>query len=95
VRSGKWDIIRLNQFVENYRSHNYMSDTMLSHSPQSVALGTFILWFGWVMFNATSSGGVDGESGERLELIICNTIIAPCVCGIVTFFIKPKISPSN
>lgn len=59
MRKGRWDIIRLNQFVENYRKHNYMSQTMMAHSPSSVALGTFILWFGWLGFNGSSVTNLD------------------------------------
>lgn len=47
------------------------------------------------MFNGGSSGGITGSAGAAAELIITNTIIAPSVAGIVTFFIKPYIAPSN
>ena len=47
------------------------------------------------MFNGASSGGITGAAGASAELIITNTIICPSVAGIVTFFIKPYIAPSN
>lgn len=66
----------------------------MAHSPQNVALGTFILWLGWLLFNSGSSGSIVGDGGKSAEIIIVNSIIAPCTSGIVTFFVKPYICPS-
>lgn len=86
--------MRLNQFVENYQKRIYIHEVSTAHSPQNVALGTLILWLGWLLFNGGSSGGITGAEGVASELIITNTIIAPSIAGIVTFFVKPYICPS-
>lgn len=67
----------------------------MNHSPQNMALGTLILWVGWLLKNGGSSRDITGETGTSVELIIANTIIAPSISGIVTFFFKPYIVPSK
>lgn len=81
--------------MENFQKRIYMQEVSTAHSPQNVALGTLILWLGWLLFNGGSSGGITGAAGESSELIIANTIIAPSIAGIVTFFIKPFMCPSK
>ena len=84
----------MNQFVSNYQKRLEMTDLSQAHNPQNVALGTLILWLGWLLFNGGSSGGITGDAGRASELIIANTIICPSVCGVMTFFIKPHIVPA-
>ena len=95
VKGNQWTVVRLNQTVQNYQLFLNMSETTTAHSPQNVALGTLILWLGWLLFNGGSSNGIVGSSGKDAELIIVNTIIAPSAAGIVTFFIKPYICPAQ
>lgn len=59
----EWDMLRVNQFVRNYSAVLSESETEAAHSPQQVALGTLILWLGWLLFNGGSSAGVVGSNG--------------------------------
>ena len=88
---GQWDMLRVNQFVRNYATVLSESDTEAAHSPQQVALGTLILWLGWLLFNGASSAGVVGDNGKAASIAIVNTIICPSAAGIATFILKPKI----
>ena len=64
-----------------------------------VVFGTLILWLGWLMFNAGSSGGMVGVDGsasyESAEIAIMNTILAPCTGGLLTFIIRKHITGEN
>lgn len=60
-----------------------------------VVLGTLILWLGWVMFNGGSSLAIVGDDGMAAQRAIINTILSPSAAGIVTFFIKNKVSGQN
>ena len=95
VKGNQWTVVRLNQTVQNYQLFINMSEVSTAHSPQNVALGTLILWLGWLLFNGGSSGSIVGDGGKAAELIIVNTIIAPSAAGIVTFFVKPYICPAK
>jgi len=87
----EWDMLRVNQFVRNYTTVISESETEAAHSPQQVALGTLILWLGWLLFNGGSSAGVVGDNGKSASIAIMNTIVCPSACGIATYIFKPLI----
>mmetsp|Transcript_1502 Transcript_1502/g.2646 ORF Transcript_1502/g.2646 Transcript_1502/m.2646 type:complete len:272 (-) Transcript_1502:69-884(-) len=58
----------------------------------SVLQGTLILWLAWLMFNGGSSLAITGSSGDSAQLAIVNTILAPCVGGLFTFFFKKHMA---
>lgn len=55
-------------------------------------LGTLLLWFGWLMFNGGSSASMIGDSGAAGKLAIVNTIVAPSIAGVVTFYVRKFIT---
>merc|ERR1719254_85612 len=67
-------------------------DSTVDFSPHSVpfvVLGTFFLWFGWYGFNPGSTGSMhDAATAYSAALVACNTTLAPCVAGLVVFFLR-------
>lgn len=80
-------------------NHKLDNKQITSHSPQMVVFGTLLLWLGWLMFNAGSSGAMVGEDGsaayEAAERAIMNTILAPSAGGLLTFVIRKHITGEN
>lgn len=68
------------------------ADATSAHSPQQVALGTLILWLGWILFNGGSSAGITGDNGVNAQIAIVNTILAPSAAGVFTFLIKGYVA---
>lgn len=64
-------------------------------NPNNVALGTMILWVGWMFFNGGSSLGLSGGGWKSAALAMVNTIIAPSAAGILTFFTRKHITGEN
>ncbi|MEM7583555.1 MAG: ammonium transporter [Acidobacteriota bacterium] len=75
---------------------NGTANVIGGHSLPLVALGTFILWFGWYGFNAGSTLGM----GEPLVVarVAMNTTLAPAAAAIIAMFVawsrygKPDLS---
>jgi Amt family ammonium transporter len=65
-------------------------------SPGQVALGTLILWVGWLFFNGGSTLGLTGRQPERdwqtAARAIANTILAPSAAGLSTLVIRKRIT---
>ena len=55
-------------------------------------MGTLILWFTWLFFNAGSSLSVIGNQSKTAGLCMLNTILCPSSCGITTYLIKNRIN---
>jgi Amt family ammonium transporter len=95
---GEWDIVRVHEFVKMY-NNKLDNKKIKSHSPYNAVLGTLILWLGWLMFNAGSSGGLISSDGrasyEDAERAIMNTILAPSAGGLLTFVIRKHITGEN
>lgn len=60
---------------------------IVGHNMPLAALGVFILWFGWLGFNAGSALKVD----ETLGLILLNTVLASSAGSIVSMFSMWKV----
>ncbi|MEM1180259.1 MAG: ammonium transporter [Acidobacteriota bacterium] len=75
---------------------NGTANVIGGHSLPLVALGTFILWFGWYGFNAGSTLGM-GEP-DVVARVAMNTTLAPSAAAIVAMFVawgrygKPDLS---
>lgn len=63
-----------------------------AHNVPLVVLGTFFLWFGWYGFNPGSTGSMhDKETANTAGLVAVNTTLAPCMAGLVVFFLRAKV----
>jgi ammonium transporter, Amt family len=60
-----------------------------SYSPVLISLGTFILWFGWLGFNAGSAYGAN----LRAVYACLNTCISAAVAGMVWCLVSFRIYP--
>lgn len=55
-------------------------------------LGTFFLWFGWYGFNPGSTQSMKTtDDAFSAGLVACNTTLAPCVAGLVVFFLRAYV----
>merc|ERR1719399_157720 len=65
-----------------------------AHSIPFVVLGTMSLWFGWYGFNAGSTLSMhDVGAANSAGLVAVNTTLAPCVGGLLVFFMRAKLLP--
>jgi len=64
------------------------------HSIPLCVLGTFFLWFGWYGFNPGSTLSMHtAEAANLAGLVAVNTTLAPCVAGLLVFFLRAKVCP--
>lgn len=85
------EIEHLHAYVRSYGTT--LNDRGFAASnPNNVALGTLILWVGWMFFNGGSSLGLSGGNWKSASLAMVNTIIAPSAAGICTFFTRKYIT---
>jgi len=62
------------------------------HSIPFCVLGTFFLWFGWYGFNPGSTGSMKSTADAHTAgLVAVNTTLAPCVAGLVVFFLRAQV----
>jgi len=79
-RKGRWDEGQ----EQSFESHNI----------PFVVLGTFFLWFGWYGFNPGSTLAMKtAADATTAGLVACNTTLAPCVAGLVVFFLRAQVCP--
>ena len=90
-KSGEIDIGHVHEFVRKYKQR-LDEKSMVAHSPMLSLLGCMILWFGWLMFNAGSSGGLTGVKLERASLAMINTTLGATASGIFTFFTRSFVT---
>jgi Amt family ammonium transporter len=64
-------------------------------SPNSVVLGTLILWVGWMFFNGGSSLTINDDGWKAAGKAMVNTIIAPSAAGLFTFLTRKHITGQN
>ena len=71
------------------RFEGLVINPMPGHSVVLVALGFFILWFGFFAFNAVSEGGIvgDGFNVENVERAVVNTSLSAVASIISSLFI--------
>merc|ERR1719247_1747888 len=63
--------------------------TYAPHNVPNVALGTFILWFGWYGFNCGSTLYMEGvASAGSAALVAVNTTLAPAAGGVSAMFLR-------
>jgi Amt family ammonium transporter len=69
-------------------------DEFSGHSVAFCVLGTFCLWFGWYGFNPGSTLSMKTASDAHTAgLVAVNTTIAPCVAGLLVFFLRSVVIP--
>mmetsp|Transcript_89286 Transcript_89286/g.174742 ORF Transcript_89286/g.174742 Transcript_89286/m.174742 type:complete len:454 (-) Transcript_89286:116-1477(-) len=77
-RAGRWEPEKQEEFE--------------GHSIPFCVLGTFFLWFGWYGFNPGSTLQMHTkEDGYAAGLVAVNTTLAPCVAGLLVFFLRAKV----
>lgn len=63
-----------------------------AHNVPFSVLGTFALWFGWYGFNPGSTLAMKSSTDAySASLVACNTTMAPCIAGLVVFFIRARL----
>ena len=68
-------------------------DAMEGHSNTNMALGTLILWLGWLFFNAGSTSDIVGLAFSQTEArAMANSIICPAAAGLTAVFLKGFIT---
>jgi len=79
-RLGRWDPAKQEEFD--------------GHNIPLCVLGTFFLWFGWYGFNPGSTLSMKSQGdGHLAGLVAVNTTLAPCVAGLIVFFLRAKVCP--
>lgn len=77
----------MHQFARHYLQRQQDSK-LAPNNYVSVLQGTLILWLAWLMFNGGSTLAIVGGSGSSAQIAMANTIIAPSMAGVFTFFTK-------
>lgn len=91
---GHIEIEHLHNYIRTYGTT--LDDRGFAASnPNNVALGTMILWVGWMFFNGGSSLGLAKGNWNNAALAMVNTIIAPSSAGILTFFTRAYFTGQN
>merc|ERR1712085_234628 len=71
------------------RFDDAVDESFDAHNMPFVVLGTFFLWFGWYGFNPGSTLSMKtADDAYTAGLVACNTTLAPCVAGLVVFFLR-------
>jgi len=69
-----------------------LENTFSAHSIPFQVLGTFCLWFGWYGFNPGSTLSMKtAEDAHKAGLVAVNTTLAPCIAGLIVFFLRAKV----
>ena len=91
------EIEHVHAFVRSYQLT--LDERSFAHSsPNSVVLGTMILWVAWMSFNGGSSLGLSDLENkgqpkwEKAAQSIVNTVLCACISGIFTFFTRRPIT---
>ena len=91
------EIEHVHAFVRSYQLT--LDERSFAHSsPNSVVLGTMILWVAWMSFNGGSSLGLSDLNNngkyrwEEAGQAMVNTVLCPCISGIFTFFTRKLIT---
>jgi len=62
------------------------------HNIPFCVLGTFCLWVGWFGFNPGSTQQMHtSEAAQTAGLVAVNSVLSPCVSGLVVFFFKGQV----
>lgn len=81
------------------RAHRFNADGVDLRPPMSseglVILGMFILWFGWLSFNAGSSAGMDPESLQLAIRAAMNTLLGSSFAAITGLTMGLTIEKDN
>ena len=76
---------RLHKFV--VENGKVTSKDLQAHSPIISALGTFILLFGWLSFNASSTNEATKESLKISARAVANSVLCPATAGLMSVII--------
>jgi ammonium transporter, Amt family len=76
---------RLHKFV--VENDQVTSKDLQAHSPIISALGTFILLFGWLSFNASSTNDADSKSLQVSARAVANSVLCPATAGLMSVII--------
>lgn len=91
------EIEHVHAFVRSYQL-TLDERSFAASSPNSVVLGTMILWVAWMSFNGGSSLGLSDINSDgkpkwlEASQAIINTVLSPCISGIITFFTRKMIT---
>jgi len=67
-----------------------------AHNIPFCVLGTFCLWFGWYGFNPGSTLSMKSKADAYTAgLVAVNTTLAPCMSGLVVFFLRAQVIPDK
>eukprot|EP00930_Biecheleria_cincta_P087812 TRINITY_DN77049_c0_g1_i1.p1 TRINITY_DN77049_c0_g1~~TRINITY_DN77049_c0_g1_i1.p1 ORF type:complete len:474 (-),score=87.57 TRINITY_DN77049_c0_g1_i1:209-1630(-) len=67
-------------------------DEFMPHNIPFCVLGTFCLWVGWFGFNPGSTMEMHTKaSAQTAGLAAVNSVLSPCVSGLVVFFFKGQV----
>merc|ERR1719440_699773 len=70
-------------------------DVYTKHSYDSVVMGTIMLWFGWLGFNAGSTTSMIDGSSDTAAVAMVNTLVAPAISGIVSLILTFTIHSTS
>mmetsp|Transcript_14549 Transcript_14549/g.24829 ORF Transcript_14549/g.24829 Transcript_14549/m.24829 type:complete len:101 (-) Transcript_14549:672-974(-) len=91
---GKWDLVRVHQFVRSY-TQMLKDKHFLPHDNKAQAQGALILWLSWLLFNGGTQiahAEIEGNTHyEKAQIAIANSVLGPAVCAIFTFLTKKYI----
>ena len=85
------EIEHVHAFVRSYQL-TLDEKGFAASSPNSVVLGTLILWVGWMFFNGGSSLKINSGGWKDGAKAMTNTIIAPSAAGLFTFLTRKHIT---
>merc|ERR1719191_2522408 len=79
-------------FVGPRKDRWVLQDDFVPHNIPFVVLGTFCLWFGWYGFNPGSTLSMKSAGDAHTAgLVAVNTTLAPCVAGLLVFFLRAQV----
>jgi Amt family ammonium transporter len=93
-KDGEIEIEHVHAFIRSY-TLTLDEKGFAGASPNSVVLGTLILWVGWMFFNGGSSLTISGGGWKSAGKAMVNTILAPSAAGLFTFLTRKYITGQN
>merc|ERR1719238_1883544 len=93
AREGRFEVIGTQINVKGDEEEVLLrKEAFAPHSIPFCVLGTFCLWFGWYGFNPGSTLSMkSADDAHKAGLVAVNTTLAPCVSGLLVFFLRAKL----
>jgi len=92
--SNEIEIEHVHAFIRSYEL-TLDEKGFAGSSPNSVVLGTLILWVGWMFFNGGSSLKIHDGAWKSAAKAMVNTVVAPSAAGLFTFLTRKHITGQN